>query len=143
MHGAAGAVALELGEVEGLGHHSLTGKGCVTVKQERQDIEGPVAGELVLLRAHDPLEHRIDGLEVGRVRCDVDLGLVAVEAAVGAARAQVVLHIAGALDGLLAVVAFELGEDLGVGLARDIGEHVEATAVRHADGHLDDVVARC
>ena len=143
MHGPAGAVALELGEVESLGHHSLPGEGRVAVEQERQDVEGPVAGKLVLLGAHDALEDGIDRLEMGRIRCDVDLGLVAVEAPVGAARAQVVLHVAGALNGLLAVVALELSEDLGVGLARDVGQHVEATTMRHADGHFDDVVARC
>ena len=33
-------------------------------------------------------------------------------------------------------VAFELTEDLRVGLAHDIGQHVETSAVRHTDDHL-------
>ena len=37
-------------------------------------------------------------------------------------------------------VALELAEDLRVGLADDVGQHVEAAAVRHADDHLVEAV---
>ena len=50
--------------------------------------------------------------------------------------AEVVLHVAGALHGARVDVALELAEDLAVGLADDVGEHVEPAAVRHADGDL-------
>ena len=143
VHGATGAVALQLGEVERLGHHSLAGKRGISVQEQRQDVERAIARELVLLRAHDALENRVDGFEMRGVGGDVHERLVPVDAAVGPARAQVVLHIAGALHGLVAVVALELGEDLRVGLAGDIGEDVEAATMRHADGDLDDVITRC
>ena len=142
VDGAAGAVALQLGEVERLGHHPLAGKRGISVQEQRKDVERAIARELILLRAHDALENRVDGLEMRRVSGDVHERLVPVEAAVGPARAQVVLHITGALHGFIAVVALELGEDLRVGLAGDVGEDVEAATVRHADGDLDDVITR-
>ena len=56
--------------------------------------------------------------------------------------AEVVLHVAGALDRLRVLLALELAEDLAVGLAGDVGEHVEPASVRHTDAHLVEVVAR-
>jgi hypothetical protein len=55
----------------------------------------------------------------------------------------VVLHVAGpAVIAALAhpcarplVAAQELGDDLLVGLAKDVGQHVQPAAVRHADQH--------
>ena len=47
--------------------------------------------------------------------------------------AEVVLHVAGALHGAGIDVALELLEDLVVALADDVGEHVEAAAVGHAE----------
>ena len=128
---AAGAVAAQLREVQGLGHDALAGERRVAVHQERQDRE-VLAGQVepVLLGAHDALEHRVDGLEVRGVGGQVDLrglaGLVG-ERALGA---EVVLHVAGALDALGVDGALELREDLAVGLARDVGQHVEPAAVR-------------
>ena len=54
--------------------------------------------------------------------------------------AQVVLHVTGALHRTRVDVALELAEDLGVALADDVGEHVEPTAVGHADGDLVEAV---
>jgi hypothetical protein len=42
--------------------HSLTGEGCVTVKQQWQNIEGLVAWKLILFGSDDALEDGIDGL---------------------------------------------------------------------------------
>ena len=50
--------------------------------------------------------------------------------------AEVVLHVAGALDRARVDVALELAEDLAVLLADDVGEHVEPAAVGHADRDL-------
>ncbi len=83
-----------------------------------------------------PSSDRVDGLEVRRVRGDRDLDPVlraGLELALGA---EVVLHVAGALDGARVDVALELAEDLGVLLADDVGEHVEPAAVGHADRDL-------
>ncbi len=61
---------------------------------------------------------------------------VAVEGAVGRG-AQMVLHVARALDVIgLEGAALELVEDGAVRLAHDIGEHVEAAAMGHADHDL-------
>ena len=48
-------------------------------------------------------------------------------------RAEVVLHVAGALDRRRVDVALELPEDLVVALAHDVGQHVEPAAVGHAE----------
>ena len=72
MDAAAGTVALNLRHLEGLGDDALPGKGCIAVHEYRQDVEGPLAGELVLLRADDPFQHRVDRLEVRGVRGEVD-----------------------------------------------------------------------
>ena len=50
--------------------------------------------------------------------------------------ALVVLHVARALDGLGVEVALELLEDLPVGLAHDVGQHVQPAAMRHAHDDL-------
>ena len=133
MDGAAGAVAAQLGEVERLGDHALAGERRVAVHEQRQHRELGALVEHVLLGAGDALEHRVDGLEVGRVRRDRHLDLVAGAGDELALGAEVVLHVAGALDGARVDVALELAEDLAVLLADDVGEHVEPAAVGHAD----------
>ena len=50
-----------------------------------------------------------------------------------AARAQVILYVARALDRIRIGVAFEFREKLEHALADDIGEHGQAPAMRHAD----------
>ena len=59
MHGAAGAVAAQLGQVERLGDHALAGERGVAVHQQRQDGEAALALALVepvLLGPHDAFE---------------------------------------------------------------------------------------
>ena len=57
--------------------------------------------------------------------------------------AEVVLHVARALGRLRVDAALELLEHLVVALADDVGEHVEAAAVRHAhDDAVEVVVGR-
>ena len=78
VHGAAGAVAAQLRQVQRLGHHALAGERGVAVQQHRQHREeGTAPVEPVLLGPDDALEHRVHGLEVGRVGGQVDLGLLA------------------------------------------------------------------
>ena len=93
----------------------------------------------ILLRPHNALKHAIDGLEVRRVGGEVDGDLVALRAGKSALCAEVILHIARSLHGTRILRAFELSEDLAVGLTRDVGEHVEATTMRHSDGDLVEV----
>ena len=138
---AAGLVALQLGEVEGLLDDALADERRVAVDQDGDDRQVRVA-QVLLLGAHDAFQDAVSGLQVRGVGAHVDLGGQAVVEGVDTPRAQVVLDVARTLDGVRHVVAFELVEDLRVGLARDVGEHVEAAAVRHADGDLVDAGAR-
>src|SRR3546814_10856559 len=63
-----------------------------------------------------------------RVRRDGDLDLVAGTRHELTLGAEVVLHVAGALDRARVDVALELAEDLRVVLADDVGQHVETAA---------------
>ena len=138
---AAGLVTLQLGEVEGLLDDALADERRVAVDEDRDDRQVRVA-QVLLLGTHDALQDAVGGLQVRGIGAHVDLGGQAVVEGVDTPRAQVVLDVARTLDGVRHVVAFELVEDLRVGLARDVGEHVEAAAVRHADGDLVDAGAR-
>ena len=91
----------------------------------------------VLLGPHDALQHRVDRLQVRRVGDHRDRGgVLAVRGGELAGLAEVVLHVAGALRGLRVEVPLELGEDLLVRLADDVGQHVEPAPVGHADDDL-------
>ncbi len=137
VHSAAGAVAAKLGQVQRLGHHALAGEGRVAVHEYRQHAEALLAFvDDVLLGPHDALEYRVDRLEVARVGRQRHRDLGTVRGGVGALRAQVVLHVAGAVRRARVDVALELSEDLAVALPDDVGQHVQPAAVRHPDGHL-------
>ena len=138
---AAGLVALQLGEVEGLLDDALADEGRVAVDEDRDDRQVRVS-QVLLLGAHDALQDAVGGLQVRGIGAHVDLGGQAIVEGVHAPRTQVVLDVARSLDRVGHVVAFELVEDLRVGLACDVGEHVEAAAVRHTDGDLVDTGAR-
>ena len=73
-------------------------------------------------------ERNVDRRTVGR-------GVVTV-------RAEVVLHVAGAVRGLRVHVAVELTEDLAVALADDVRQDVQPAAVRHADHDLVETSLR-
>src|SRR6476646_3287597 len=62
--------------------------------------------------------------------------VIVVEGTVGGG-AEMIFHIAGALDLVrLGRAAFEFVEDRAIRLGHHLREHVEATAVRHADDDL-------
>ena len=65
MHGAAGAVPAQLREVQRLGDHALAGERGVAVYRDRQD-RVPLQLEVdpVLLGPDDPLQYRVDRLQV-------------------------------------------------------------------------------
>ena len=54
-----------------------------------------------------------------------------------------VLHVARPLHGLGVEIPFEFAEDLAVGLADDVGEHVQPSAVRHPEDDLGDPGVGC
>ncbi len=103
------------------------------------------AVELVLQEAGAAGHHRVDELEVARVRVEADRGLLAAEGFVDAAVAVVVFDVAGAAvrdrrEGLHRGEPFgalELGEDRFDRATEVVGEDAEPAAVGHAE---DDVV---
>ena len=144
VDGAADLVAAQGHQVQGLLDDAQAREGGVAVQQHRHDGVALFATvDDVLLRARQAHDDRVDGLEVGRVggQGDVDLA-VAEHLDVLALRAQVVLHVTGTAGLRRVHVALELGEDLRQGLADDVGQHVEAAAVRHADDDLVEALAR-
>ena len=136
MHGAARAVAAQGGEVERFRHHPLAGKGGVSVHEQGQHRERRTVRQEVLLGPGHALHHRVHRLQVGGVGGQRHRDLLAREPHVLARRPLVVLDVARALHGAGVDVALELPEYLPVGLAHDVGQHVEPAPVGHAQNHL-------
>ena len=67
VHGAAGAVAAQLRQPEGLGHQSLAGESRVAVHQDAHHPLVLVVADHGLLGAHLAQDHRVDRLEMRRV----------------------------------------------------------------------------
>ncbi len=99
-----------------------------------------------LLRARPTLHHRVDGLQVARVGNERDRDLARLGIA-DAIRAEVVLHVTcsalgTADDRIRHALSLELAEDRLIGLTERVGEHAEATAVRHAHDDAVRALAR-
>jgi len=142
VDGAAGAVTPQHREVQCFGDHTLACERGIAVQHQRQHGERAVALVVqVLLGPHQAFEDRVDGLEVRRVGGEGDVDLVVAEhLVVLALGAEVVLDVARAVRLRRVQIALELGEDLRVGLADDVREHVEAAAVGHAHNHFVEAV---
>ena len=142
VHRAAGVVARQRRHRQRLGHDALAGERGVAVEQHRQAAPPPRVPHAILLRPHRAQHDRVHELEVAGVvvEVEVDVGAAA-RAAVGVA-AEVVLDVAVALDLLGQRRRLELAEDDLERLAEDVGEHVEAPAVGHAEDDLLHPVAR-
>ncbi len=133
---AAGAEPGQLRQAQRLHHEALPHERGVAVHQQRQHERAARVGQVVLLARDDALRDRVDRLEVARVEQQRKVDVGARGRAVVARVAEVVLHVAVALDVVGEEVPLELGQDHLVGLAEDVGEHVEAAAVRHAHHDL-------
>ena len=145
VHRAARGVAAQRLEVQRLGHDALAGEGGVAVDQDGQHRVRVVhqlarlATRLVGPRA--ALDHRVDELEMARVRRQRDRHAAPALRPVGARGAVVVLHVAGAALGRGGVggqglLALELHQDRLVGAPHRVGQHVQPSAVGHAENHL-------
>src|SRR5437867_2207800 len=141
VHRAAGAVAVELREPEGLGHHTLAGEGRVAVHEDGHDARVLGVVQVLLLGAHHALDDRIDRLQVARVGGQREVDLPPRARGVVARVAEVVLDVAVAGRLLGEQAPLELRDDHLVGLAEHVGEHVDPPAVRHAEDHLLDAEA--
>ena len=97
VDGAAGGVAVELREVQRLGHHALSGEGRVAVDQHRDDALALGIAEAILLGADDAFHHRIDRFQMARIGRDGNHDLAARRGPAHAGGAEVILHVARAL----------------------------------------------
>ena len=78
VYGATGPIAGQLRKIEGLRDDSLTGHGGVTVDQERHDAPAVIGiASHPLARARLALDDRVHDLEVGGVRGEAYLHLLA------------------------------------------------------------------
>ena len=131
MHRATDVVTGELGEVQCLGDHALPGERGVAVDEHGQHAVVRGVAQAVLLRPRHSFGHGIDGFEMARVRGEGDADRRTRSRGELPGRAHVVLHVARTLRHARIELALELAEDLLVRLADDVGEHVQAAAVRH------------
>ncbi len=151
MEGAADRVADQRGEVQRLRDASLSREGRVAVDQDRQRdarvVEARPGGTVGLLGARTTFDHRVDGLEMARIRCKRD-GDLARGGRPDSTGAEVVLDVAGAAflrrdDRLDRPLAFELPDDRVVAQAECVGEDAQSAAMRHADHGLVSPVLGC
>src|SRR5438552_2522846 len=138
VHRAAGAVAIQLGEPERLGHHPLAGEGRIAVHEDRHDARVLGVVQVLLLGAHHALDDRVDRLQVARVGGQREVDLPPRARGVVARVAEVILDVAVPGRLLGEQTPLELRDDHLVGLAEHVGEHVDPPAVRHAEDHLLD-----
>ena len=136
---AAGPIARQLREVQGLGHQALAGEGGVAVDQDRQTELASLVRVPALLGPHPALDHGVDGLEMAGVRGQGQVDRVLELGGVIGREAEMVLDVAVAGDGLRHV-ALELAEDHSVGLVQDVGQDVEPAAVGHSHDDLEHPV---
>ena len=154
VDGAASGVAGESGEVERLGDDALSGERRVAVEEDRHRAVAilrrrPGLAAVVLGGAGHPLHDRVDELEVTRVRGEHERHLDGLPIRGSRPpRPEVVLHVAGdtvvargvGRRGAARHAPFEGGDDRGVGLAQDVRQDIEATAVGHAQHDLAHAV---
>ncbi len=135
VHRAAGAIAARLREIQRLHHDALAGERGVAVHQHRQHLVALAVATPLLARAHRALDHRIDDLEVRRVERQRQMHRSARCRDV-AGKAHVVLDVACRQVG--PGLALELGEQFLRHLAERVHQHVEPSAMCHADHDLFD-----
>ena len=152
MNGAAGAEALGPGRGEAFRNDALARESGIAMDQQRQHAGAAlVVAQLMLLGAGLAQHHGIDDFQMRRVRRERQMHLMAVKLAIRRCT-QMILHVARAFDfGRIGGAALEFMEQLAIGLAHDIDEHVQAAAMGHAQhdflyaqlaAALDDLLQR-
>ncbi len=132
-HRPAHAIGTGQRHVEGLGHHALTSHGRVTVDGDGQHAGTILVTATIHAGTHRADDHRVDDLEVRRVKGERQMDVATRGSEVGG-EAHVVLHVARAPG--FAVLAGKLVEQVLSTLAQHVDQHVEATAVGHTDNGL-------
>src|SRR5262249_20062121 len=125
VQGAAGGVAGQLGQVERLGHQTLAGEGSVAVDQQRNAPAPLRIAKEVLLGAGASFDDRVHGLQVAGVGRQRHVDALAGGGDSFAGKAHVVFDVAVAVERIGQVLVLELGENVLVGFAEDVGQDVE------------------
>ena len=133
VNSAAGAITAQAGKIERFRNEALAGERRIAVQQQAHDLLAFLVAALALFAANLAEHDRVDALKVRRVRRQRQVHRLAVEHPVRRG-AQVILHVARTLH----VVGvrrrpLEFGEDRLERLAHDVGQHVQAAAMRHAE----------
>ena len=138
MDRPAGAVTGQAREAEAFGDDPLPRERRVAVEEDRQYGIALMIAAQRLDRARLAEHDGVDRLEVARVGDEAQVDLIAVELAVGRG-AEVIFDIARPADVVgVGAPPGEFVEDRAVRLAHDVGENIQAPAVRHPDGDLGD-----
>ena len=137
MQRAARFIGPGLRHLKGLHDHALPGKGRVAVNDHGPHAVAHGIAAPLLARAHRALHHRRYDFQVRGIEDQGQMHLAARGHHVGG-EALVVLHVTRTLVGR---AALELGEQLRGHFAQDVHQHVQTTAVRHADNDFLGAVA--
>ena len=135
VDGAAGGVAFQLRKVQRLGHHTLSGESRVAVNHNGDHTLARRVAQAILLGPGQTFHYRIHRFQMARIEGHRNHDFAARRRFPHAAGAQVIFHVARTLRAV-GIDAFELGEQLHHRFADDIRQHVQASAVRHADHRL-------
>ena len=139
MQGPAGAVTAGLGELQGLGHHALTGEGRITVDKEGEDLVTGAVAAAALAGTHRAFDDRIDDLQVGGVKAQNQVDAAARGLHVGG-EAHVVLDVPSLVAHVGDAALEFVKESLGW-LAQEVDEDIESAAMGHANDDLLDTLA--
>ena len=142
VNGSTSAVAVEALHLHDFVDNALAGHCGVTVDVNRKHLRSVHSVVGVALSAGDALNHRVHGLEVRGVGRNVEFEFAAIAELARRCVPQVVLYVAVKALFVVKLLALKFAKDLAGGLAKNIGEHIEATAVGHAEHDLLDAEFR-
>src|SRR5690606_33245801 len=120
---------------------ALPAERGITVDEQGHDGPALQIAAIMLLGTDDPLDNRVDQLQVRGVESEGDMHLAVVLADTVMAVAQMVFDVAVALALRNGGIAFEFAENRLVWLVQHMGEGVEAAAMGHADDEFLDAEA--
>ena len=136
VHGAARRVAIQVAEVERLGHDALSRERGVSVQKDGDDAAPIGVPSAYLLGSRAALDDGVHGLEMRGVRGEREMDTMSFPCASVTREALVVFDVAGPERTFEQGRILELAEDGLEGLAENVREDVEAAAVSHAEDEL-------
>ena len=138
MDRTTGTVPLEVRQIEGFRHKTLTGKGSITVQEDTHNLLAIGVFALGLLGADLTKNNRVHCFKVRRVCRQRQVNNITVKFTVGGG-AKVILNVTRAHHVVrFGRVAHEFREDRLEWFAHDVGKNVQTTTVRHAEHNLAD-----